>query len=189
MALFSLAQMRATLLILAVFLAGCDGCGGSSVEPDSRPAFVLDASKPFVIELGRGSGMRGLDVVRVRETGLVELYRIAGGQNVESASLRLSNADVATLVGLVNSQRLTGMGRTYSDPNVADGTQWILWIEQPPSTKSIYFNNSFPDQITAFAKGLDALLHGAGLATVAWTPVPRQQGREHQAALWARIAK
>jgi hypothetical protein len=173
--------MRVTLFILAVLLGGCDrrtstnaGSGAGSrpqaVEPDTRPAFVLDASKPFVIELGRGSGLYGLDVIKVRETGTVELHRITGGQDVETGSLKLSAGDVGKLVRLVNDQQLTGMGRAYSDPKVADGTQWVLWIQQTPSEKSVYFNNSFPGQITTFADRLDALLQGAGLSTVSWSP-------------------
>jgi hypothetical protein len=175
--------MRTTLLILAVMLLGCDR---RTVEPDTRPAFVLDPAKPFVIEFGRGSGLHGLDIIKVDQTGAVELSRVTGGQNVESASLRLSSADVRALVQLVNTNQLTSMGRTYSDPGVADGTQWVLWIEQAPSQKAVYFNNSFPSQITAYANGLDALLQKAGLNAAKWTPVPKQQGIDQQNALWAR---
>jgi hypothetical protein len=180
-----------TILILAVVLAGCDRGGTNSrsqeVEPDTRPAFVLDGSKPFVIELGRGSGWHGLDVVKIDETGAVRLARVEGRQNPESASLQLSNADVATLVGLINTNRLTSMGRVYSDPRVADGTQWVLWVEQSPSQKSIYFNNSFPSQINAFAGGLDALLQKAGLSAAKWSVMPAQQAQDQQKALWARV--
>jgi hypothetical protein len=189
--------MRTTLLLLAVALLGCDrrtstvGGGGPTpnvIEPDTRPAFILDASKPFVIEFGRGSGSSGLDVVKVKDTGAVKLYRIAsaGGQNIESASLRLPRADVAKLVSLVNAQQLTSMPRAYS-ANIADGTQWVLWIEQSSSEKSVYFNNSFPPQITTFATGLDALLAGAGSNALTWTQLPKQQGLDEQAALWAHI--
>ncbi|HEV2296737.1 MAG TPA: hypothetical protein VGR35_23045 [Tepidisphaeraceae bacterium] len=204
-----LSPMRLTLLILAAFLVGCDGgtstptivgSGNTStqavepdtrrtevVEPDTRPTFVLDASKPFVIEFGRGSGQHGLDIVKVNETGAVQLSRIEGRPNAEFASLQLSSTDVATLVGLVNTNQLTSMGRMYSDPRMADGTQWVLWIEQSPFQKSIYFNNFFPDEITAFESGLDALLQKAGSGTAMWSPLPRQQAMDQQKALWGRI--
>ena len=71
--------------------------------------------------------------------------------------------------------------------HVADGTQWVLWIEQLPSSKSIYFNNSFPRKVTAYANGLDALMQKAGLNTVKWTAVPMQERIDQQRALWARI--
>jgi hypothetical protein len=180
--------MRIRLLILAALLIGCDGgpLSRTRTEPDTRPAFVLDPSKPFVIELGRGSGRSGLDIVKVNNTGAVEMTRVTRGQNTESASLQFSSADVATLVGLVNANQITSMGRTYSDPGVDDGTQWVLWIEQPPSAKAIYFNNSFPSQITAYANGLDALLQKNGLSTARWSPMPKQKGIDQQNALWAR---
>ena len=186
--------MRRTLLILAIALGcGCSkrgangGFGGSThVEPDTRPAFVLDASKPFVIEFGRGSGQEGLGVVKVTETGEVALHRIADGARIESASLRLSDAQVRELTSVVNSSQLTRMGRSYST-DIQDGTQWVLWIQQSPLEKSIYFNNAFPQDITAFADRLDAMLQQAGLSAASWTAVPEKQGRDEQDALWARI--
>jgi hypothetical protein len=183
--------MRQTLLVITIAVCGCSDGGTSkrstAVEPDTRPAFDLDPSRPFTIELGCGSGLYGLDVTKVSETGAVELHRIAGGQIVERATLRLSNAQVRELVDVVNSRRLTSMGRSYMDPGVADGTQWVLWIEQASSEKSIYFNNAFPEEITGFGDQLDRLLQAAGVGTASWTPVPRQQGIDQQAALWDRI--
>ena len=174
--------MRHTLLILAMLLSGC-----TAVEPDSRPAFVLDASKPFVIEFGRGSGWHGLDVVKISKTGSVELHRTENRPNAETATLQLSAADVKKVVDQLNSCQLTSLGRSYSDPGVQDGTQWILWIQQSASEKSVYFNNAFPAPINAFAGGLDAVLQNAGLSNVSWTPIPKQQGIDQQKALWARI--
>ena len=176
------------VLLIAAVLLGYGGYSFSKreVEPDSRPEFVLDATKPFVIEFGRGSGLHGLDVVKVDETGLVQLSRVAG-TGIESATLRLYDSDVKALVGLVSARGLTGMARTYSDPKVHDGTQWVLWIQQSPSEKAVYFNNAFPRQIQSFARDLDAMLRGAGLGNVRWNAVPTQEGRDQQAALWRRL--
>src|SRR4051812_34968894 len=44
-------------------------------QPDEAPAFALDISKPFVIELGCGSGRDGLDVIRVGSSGDVVVDR------------------------------------------------------------------------------------------------------------------
>jgi hypothetical protein len=183
--------MRLTILILAAFLVGCDRdtskTSTQTEKPDTRPPFVLDPSKPFVIEFGRGSGLQGLDIVKVDDTGEVKLSRTEGRQNAECTSLLLSSADVAAVVRLVNTNQLSSMGRVYSDPRIADGTQWVLWIEQSPSRKSIYFNNSFPNQITAFANGLDGLLQKAGLNAAKWSPLAAQQSKDQQQALWSRI--
>ena len=184
--------MRFTPLIIAIVLIGCSDdrktiLPAVVIDSDTRPAFTLDVSKPFVIEFGRGSGWHGLDVIKIDGTGAVELHRIASGANIEAAWLRLSDAQKKELADLVNAQRLTSMGRTYTQPDVADGTQWVLWIQQMTMEKSVYFNNAFPTEIKAFAAGLDGLLENAGLSKASWTLIPNQQGIDQQAAVWARI--
>lgn len=156
------------------------------IQTDPRSPFDLDPTKVFTIELGRGSGWHGLDVVKIDETGFVELQRVQGG-TVETGSLRLSAANITKLTQMVNSRKLTTMGKSYIASRVADGTQWVLWIEQGPNQKSIYFSNTFPAQITAFAADLDALLANAGMTNVTWTPLPAGTGRDHQKQLWDRI--
>jgi hypothetical protein len=176
--------MRDCLVMFAMLLAGCS----TVIEPDTRPAFALDASQPFVIEFARGGVMYGMDVEKVDETGTVKLRRNAGLPNVyETASLQLSGAGVKQLVDLVNSSRLTELGRSYSDPNILYGAQWMLWIQQHGGEKSIYCNNAFPDQITDFGRRLDDLLKNEELSRVSWTPVPKEQGFDVQNALWARV--
>ena len=133
--------MHRILLILAILVC-FSGCGRTAVERDTRPAFVLDESRPFIIELGRGSGMFGLNVVKVEQTG-AQLHRIGGAQH-EKTALQLSAVDVKNIVDAVNAHRLTAMGCTYADPNIADSTQWVLWIQQRAAEKSIYFITRFP---------------------------------------------
>jgi hypothetical protein len=157
------------------------------VEPDTRPAFTLDPGKPFVVEFGRGSGWHGLDVVRVDESGSVELQRLTGNGGIEAATMRLSRARVAAVADLVNAAGLTGMGRSYAEPGVHDGTQWVLWVSQPPADKAVYFDNTFPSAITRFAGRLDAVLDAAGRAGVTWTQLPVPEGVARQKALWDRL--
>lgn len=159
---------------------------GATVKPDTRPAFALDPSKPFVVELGRGSGRSGLYVVRFDESGAAELHQYSNGPGAQEVSLRLPPADVKALTDLANQERLTGMGRSYST-GVMDGTQWVLWIQQGASEKSVYFDNSFPAPIGRFADALDAAVTRAGLGTAAWRAVPRQVEEGRQRALWKRI--
>jgi hypothetical protein len=192
---FQLTAMRIAFLIFVVALLGCNqgppaapnNASGPTivVEPDTRPAFVLDASKPFVIELGRGGGLDGYDIVKFDQSGKLELTRRTASGDYDLAALQLTNDEVQALVQLVKTNQLTSMGRMYSDPHIADGSQWILWIEQQPAEKSIYFNNAFPAQITALADGIDALLDKADRQTVSWLPDP--EGSAKQSALSARI--
>ena len=44
------------------------------VTPDTRPAFQFDPSQPWQIDLGRGSGMYGLDTVALASDGRAVLY-------------------------------------------------------------------------------------------------------------------
>jgi len=181
--------MRTILLILSALLLGCNHAPATKkvVKPDTRPSFLLDPAKPFVLELGRGSGLQGLDIIKVDQSGTLSMSRTTRSADTESTSLTLTRNDIAALADLVNTNQLTTMGQAYSDPSIADGTQWILWIQQGASEKAIYFNNSFPDQITTFASNLDALLQAAGSTAAKWTPLPKQQAADQQKALSSRL--
>jgi hypothetical protein len=157
-----------------------------NVKPDTRPAFALDASKPFVIELGRGGGLGGLDIARFDSTGAAEFHRAAARQDAEVTTLRLSPVDVKGLIDLANRLHLTGMGRSYSGGFI-DGTQWLLRIEQGQMEKAVIFDNWFPTEIRQFAAALDAALTRAGLSIATWRAVPRRQEADYQKALWDRI--
>jgi hypothetical protein len=180
--------MRFLPIILGLLLTvGCTqrDKGRVVVTPDTRPSFVLDGSKPFVIELGRGSGRRGIEIIRITEAGVVQVDRFQPA--IESALIQLTPAQLKGVVDEVNLRQLPGMGRSYSDPGIMDGTQWILWISQGSFEKAVYFNNSFPDQITGFAGKLDVLLGSAGLSSAKASPVPRKVNEARQKALWSRI--
>ncbi|HEX2751482.1 MAG TPA: hypothetical protein VHM91_25960 [Verrucomicrobiales bacterium] len=174
------------LLVLLLAGAACfylyirkRGGLGIEIEPDTRPAFTVDPAKPFVVELGRGGGMDGLEIIRVDGSGHARMQRFATRQHAdggyyysrESASLHLPAARTKKLTEIVNSLRLTEMGRSYSRPDIADGSQWILWIQQSPFEKSIYCNNAFPADIREFAERLDHLIEQAGLFVTSWLPV------------------
>jgi hypothetical protein len=96
---------------------------------------------------------------------------------------------VAEVLKAVESNGLMGLHKAYHDDNIADGTQWVLWIKQGEREKSVYFNNSFPRAITAFAGQLDAILARAGLDKVAWQPVPERESRQHEKELWDSIKR
>jgi hypothetical protein len=196
--------MRRSLVIVIV-LAVATGCSGR-VEKDDRPAFTIDRTQPFWLEFGRGSGWHGLDTVKIDQTGRVVLHRMKSTRqenlNVlswEVATLQVLSWEVATLqlppevvaevLKAVESNRLMGLHRAYRDDKIADGTQWVLWIKQGEREKSVYFDNSFPRAITAFAEQVDAILARAGLNKVAWQPVPERESRQHEKELWDSIRR
>lgn len=184
-------RTRFALISFALLLLGWmpSGCSRDDydITPDPRPAFVLDSTKPFVIEIGQGSGLDGLDIIRVEDSGMVLLTRFVSQLKPESASLQLSKPELVSLVSLVNKLQLTDMGRVYSDPRIVDGTQWVLWIEQLPSQKAIYFNNAFPEPIIAFVSELSTMLDAAGASTVTWQVMPADEANQQQSKLWSRI--
>src|SRR5690242_5949767 len=102
--------MRRSLVIL-IALTGCSG----RVEKDNRPAFTIDRTQPFWLELGRGSGLHGLETVKMDQTGKVVLHRqkLTDEGNVtvqtwELATLELPPETVAEVLKAVDANGLMG---------------------------------------------------------------------------------
>lgn len=165
------------------------------VVKDDRVPFGIDRSQPFWVEFGRGSGWHGLNTVKIDQTGRVVVHQMRSEQqeNVirtrwEVATLQVPAETVAEVVGAVESHHLMALHKAYHE-DIADGTQWVLWIKQGEREKSVYFNNNFPREITAFASQLDAILTHAGLSAAVWQPVPDQDARQHERELWDSIRR
>ena len=179
------------VIVIACTVVGCSG----SVERDDRPAFTVDPGQPFRLEFGRGSGWHGLNTVKLDHTGRVVLHRLKSERREdvtilswEVATLQLSPEVLAEVLKAVESNNLMGLHKAYHE-DIADGTQWVLWIKQGEGEKSVYFNNSFPKAIRAFAEQLDAVLARAGLGTAAWQPVPDRESGQHERELWDSIKR
>jgi hypothetical protein len=172
------------------------------VVEDGRQVFQIDPDLPYHIELGQGSGWHGLDTVRITSDGMVVLFR---SHHVylprhplffwqtemhvfywETATFQLDkDAQQAVLQAIADCQLLK-LHKTYS-ANIADGTQWVLWIKQSDKEKSVYFDNHFPKEICDFAKRLDEILHQGGRTHVQWRKVPASKERLHEKQLWESI--
>src|SRR5262249_17528564 len=156
---------------------------------DDRAAFQIDPSQPFRIELGRGSGWHGLNTVKVTQDGAVLLYRQnAQESGWEQTSLTLSPEALKAILEAVEANKLLHLERAYH-ANVADGTQWVLWIQQGAQEKSVYFNNHFPAEIQRFVQQLDQALVQGGLRQSNWKPVAAAASRAHEKELWASIRR
>lgn len=182
---------RSLVIVVAFAFAGCSG----RVEKDDRPAFTIDHTQPFWLEFGRGSGLDGLNTVKIDQTGKVVLHRMKSDRqpNVtvlswEVTILQLSPEAVAEVLKAVESNGLMGLHKAYH-ADVHDGTQWVFWAKQGEREKSVYFNNSFPRAINAFAEQLDAILARAGLDKATWRPVPEGESRQHERELWDSIRR
>ncbi len=167
----------------------------SRIVEDASPRFTIDAGKPWKIEFGRGSGWEGLDTVKLTDDGKVVLHRQTWqadngirSAKWETAQLALPRDAVASILATVSKTRLLDLHREYH-ANVADGTQWVLWITQGRNAKSVYFNNHFPNEILQFASLLDEVLVQNGIQAVKWDPVPAGMERQHERQLWDSIKR
>ena len=103
----------------------------------------------------------------------------------EAGTLQLPPEAMTEVLKAVELNNLLGLRKAYH-ADVADGTQWVLWIKQGEQEKSAYFDNRFPRSITAFAEQLDAILTQAGLDNVVWQTAP---DGEHDKELWDSIRR
>jgi hypothetical protein len=176
--------MSRLLMLSAVLLVV--GCSGA-------PAFRIDPTQPFRIEFGRGSGLFGLNTIRIEQDGSVVLHRekgqITGPNDWETATLTLPPDQLKEVLKAVESTGVMGLDRAYHDAKIHDGTQWVFWVRQGEREKSVYFNNKFPAAIRRFAEQLDGILIQAGAGGVAWQPVPAADARKHERELWGSISK
>ena len=121
--------------------------------------------------------------VAIAEDGEVLLHRSHRDGSWERSSLHLSPAHIRAVAQAVARHGLPHLAKEYHT-NVADGTQWVLWIRQGQRQKATYFDNSFPASIRDFASELDGILRSAGYDTVSWQSV---KSRDHEKELWNSI--
>lgn len=191
--------MRRFLVVICVLLVTGVLFGvwwsGPTVKRDNRPAFRIDPEQPYRIEFGRGSGWHGLSTIKITQDRQAIVHRKRrdhqdGVTNLywETTTLRLSAEDVAKVLAAIDANHLMELHRSYSDPHIQDGTQWVLWIKQGECEKSVYFNNYFPRSIERFATQLDEILRPRFLGRE-WNTVPDRESRQHERELWDSIKR
>lgn len=186
---FTLPGMRRNLwLPVALLLTVVSGGAYLLTAQNDSPAFTIDRTKPYSLEFGRGSGWHGLNTIKLDSTGQVTLHRIKQSLSWETTSYHLSQESLTEVLNAVETNNLLGLRKAYHE-NIRDGTQWVLWIKQGEQEKSVYFDNNFPQRIKTFAKELDAILTRTGSNNAVWQPVPAQESRQHERALWDSIKR
>jgi len=154
-------------------------------QADTVRYFQIDSKQPFHMEFGRGSGWHGLDVIILDQTGHLTMSRqpTRAGEGWTKGELTLPPDLVTEIVKKVNTEELTGLAKAYSTKNIADGTQWLFYIEQGEKRKVVYFDNNFPRAITRFAQALDEILAHGGIDKMTWGP----GGEDMNKDLWKRM--
>jgi hypothetical protein len=167
----------------------------SRVVVDDRPVFDLDAARQWRIDLGRGSGLDGLETVTVNQSGRLLLYQRTDeldGTVVrsrwETAADVLPPEAVASVLAAATSNQLTLLRRAYH-ADVYDGTQWVLRIRQGEHDKAVYFNNHFPERVVRFATKLDEIIATTVGPRLRWRPVVVFDGPPPEHELWESIRR
>ena len=150
---------------------------GRAILP--QRAFTISKDSKFSIQLGRGSGMHGLHLVKINNKGVVDFYRING----DYVQFQLTDGELNSIIDAANREKLTGMKRIYSS-EILDGSQWILWIVQNGKRSATYFNNNFPQEIIKFAETVDKQLR-VNDRRLKFTPSKSEQ--DHAKQIWDAI--
>ena len=183
------AMIRSILLVLLVLCAGCRDTDENfftldrSVSDDRVLKF--DPDKPFHLAFGRGSGWHGLDTIEIDNYLKAELFRQTSAGGWETCVVELTVDEWGAVSDSIVKNDLYLLDREYH-ADVADGTQWILWITQDNESKTVYFNNYFPSAIKRFASDLDKVFDGNDVL-LEWKDVPADLSRQHEGRIWDSI--
>ena len=136
--------------------------------------------------MGRGSGWFGLETIEVDQDLNAKIYRETGS-GWEMCTLNLANDEWRRITASIEKYQLYKLDRAYH-ADVADGTQWILWIVQNGRSKSVYCNNYFPENLREFAQEFDSIfdIHDDLLE---WTIVPANLVGKHDDQIWDSVKR
>ena len=169
---------------LAYLLAVALGSSCSRLVECDGPPFSFDPRAPYRLILGWGSGMDGLETFDLQANGALQLVRrLVHRQSYswEEAAAVLTPQQIAAVGELVVGHGVAGYRRLYEDPDLRDGEQWVLCLEQGGRRRVVYCNNHFPPGIREFR---DALLAAVEAEQLLWSPQKDLGQREHDVHLW-----
>jgi hypothetical protein len=159
-------RLSLLLLLLALAIAGyVEGKDRTVLEPD---VFPFDPSKPFRLQLARGSGYQGQNTVAVSANGYTSMHRLLGACQREHTTTKLTHNQLLAIADAISRHNLPGLNTDYIDGHIKDGTQWSLSILQAGRAKHVYFSNRFTCSIWYFAIDLDDILTWSDPKTLVW---------------------
>jgi len=158
----------------------------AKTKPDDvviRNGDLLDG-QDFVFTMGVGSGMYGLDVFRVDDSGNASYTFSTGYDDWWKRDFQISPAEVVKLRRLLVEVEYGTMARAYH-ANVLDGTQWCIRVDVNGATKQVYCNNYFPEAAERLADAVrQDLLPPHDEELRAARRIFQSQARGIAAALW-----
>lgn len=194
-------RIQTVCILASLALTGCrstePASGGAGIPPhfpltkvtrSNGPVFEVDATKVYRIELGRGSGIDGLETVAISSDGAVVLHRLTKPQGWVTGTLVLPHDALKRILTSLKVEKVMAMADAYH-ADIADGTQWVLAVTQGDRRKAIYFDNHFPQPVLRFSSVIDTELRAAGESALRWKSVPRARWGDQDTRLWDSIKK
>lgn len=164
------------VVVCVTILVFCQWTDSEPIAPDQE----------FELQLGRGSGWHGLDLLRITSDGRATYeYQPELGTWLRKVFV-VDTKRVDQLRLAVNDLNIWGMQGKYA-ANVMDGTQWIVFIRVNGKAKSVYFDNKFPRRIRTFADLVDEIILGPLADPIEPSIVPNRLHRQHEKDIWASI--
>jgi hypothetical protein len=147
--------------------------------------FLLQLNDSFEFQLGQGSGMHGLNLVKVSADGKV-VHEYRGSGRWGRKTFYVGGAELERLVNRINSLGIFRLHKSYH-ADVLDGTQWCLLIKAGGRRKSVYCDSYFPAAIHKLAKFVHQELIQPYTGDVQAEHVSASEHREFQKEIWASI--
>ncbi len=146
----------------------------------------IPADEKFDLQFGRGSGWHGLDLLRITSDGRAEYEYQADHGEWRRKTFVVPEHQLTKLRQEITELNPWGMDRAYHR-NVADGTQWCFLVRIDGKSKSVYFDNNFPNAIRRFADVIDQTVLVPFADPVEAEVVPQRHHRKHEKEIWASI--
>jgi|ERR1043165_2730444 hypothetical protein len=123
-----------------------------------RPEQILH-SQDFLFSMGVGSGLSGLDVLRVNQTGTASYTFRTSEEDCWTVTFQVSEPVVTKLRQTLVQMKYLELKRSYHAA-VIDGTQWCIRLEVDGISKAVYCDNYFPAVVGQLAEFVrDEILH------------------------------
>ena len=116
---------------------------------------TVDLDETFLLELGMGSGLDGLNVTTVPASGHAShVYRTRdkGGFRWARVAFEVDRPEIERLVKVLNENGFLHLGAGYEGKDIHDGAQWIVHVRTGGLDKYVYADNAFPDPLVAVAR-------------------------------------
>src|SRR5262249_37015423 len=105
----------------------------------------------FEFQLGKGSGLHGLNIIKIAADGNAEYEFRSDSDNWKRKKFLVDRQRIEALIDSINTLKIRSLEDEYIDRNTLDGSQWVLLVKGGGHAKSIYCSNMFPEQIQQLA--------------------------------------